>query len=194
MLIDTPLLIVGHGPAPLVVAKVAAGCGAACLLAGHEPVEDRQPVPLSAEAVATLEHHGLFDVLRPYLDTASPPTIAPLVFEEVIKHHCVADLNVTVYDRMTVVDAVPAGPGLRGVLPDGTGRWDVRADVFVDGGLLPRDLCSAIIEGVAAALEALHTPRSTTSAGGGTPLGVIQAIDAPGGAGEQRRPLGGRDV
>ena len=37
MLVDTPLLVVGKGPAALVVAKVAAAYGLACLLVGHEP-------------------------------------------------------------------------------------------------------------------------------------------------------------
>src|SRR3954452_3275016 len=103
MLIETPLLVVGQGPAPLVVAKIAAGWGLPCLLVGHEVTGGDTPVALDADAVAALTPHGALDVLRPYLDAVDPPTISPRVFEEVLKHHCVADFNVTVYDRMTVV-------------------------------------------------------------------------------------------
>src|SRR4051812_29842914 len=104
MLIDTPLLVVGRGPAALVVAKIAAGYGLPCLLVGHDVSDDDRPVPLTADAAAALERHGLLGILQPYLDSVSPPTITPRAFEEVIKHHCVADLNVTVYDRMDVVE------------------------------------------------------------------------------------------
>ena len=68
MLIDTPLLVVGRGPAALVVAKVAAGYGLACLLVGHEVTGGDSAVALDAGAVATLERHGVLDILRPYLD------------------------------------------------------------------------------------------------------------------------------
>ena len=40
MRVDTPLLVVGSGPAALVVAKVAGGRGQPCLLAGYEVVVD----------------------------------------------------------------------------------------------------------------------------------------------------------
>jgi hypothetical protein len=158
VLIDTPLLVVGRGPAALVVAKVAAGYGLACLLAGHEVIGDHDPVPLDADAAAALARHGLFDVLRPYLETADPPTLTPRDFEDVIKHHCVADLNVTVYDQVAVVERTPIGRGLRGVLTDGTSRWELSADVFVDAGLLPSALSPAITAGAAAALQALDAP------------------------------------
>jgi hypothetical protein len=160
MLIDTPLLVVGRGPAALVVAKVAAAYGLACLLVGHEVAGDDTPVALDLDAAAALEQHGLIDVLRPYLAGTDPPTLAPMAFEEVIKHHCVADLNVTVYDQMTVVERVPAGPGVRGVLTDGTSRWEVSADLFVDASLLPTDLGAAITTGATAALHAVDARRS----------------------------------
>jgi hypothetical protein len=162
MLIDTPLLVVGRGPAALVVAKVAAAYGLACLLVGHEVIGGDAAVPLGADAVAVLERHGLLDVLRPYLDTVDPPTVAPGAFEEVVKHHCVADLNVTVYDRMAVTEREPVGRGVRGVLTDGTNRWDVTADLFVDALLLPSALPAAIVAGAAAALEAVDAVCSTT--------------------------------
>lgn len=162
MLIDTPLLVVGRGPAALVVAKVAAGCGLACLLVGHEATGDDRGVALTPEAVAALEHHGVLDILRPYLEALDPPTIAPAAFEEVVKHHCVADLNATVYDQMEVIERVAAGTGVRAVLTDGTSRWDVRADVFVDADLLPAELSSAITAGTAAAVGAVEAERSAT--------------------------------
>jgi hypothetical protein len=152
VLIDTPLLVVGRGPAALVVAKVAAGYGLACLLVGHEVTGGDEAVPLELDAVEALTQHGLVDILRPYLDAVDPPAIAPSAFEDVIKHHCVADLNVTVYDQMAVVDRMPEGRGLRGVLTDGTSRWDVSADVFVDADALPTALSAAITAGAAAAV------------------------------------------
>jgi hypothetical protein len=163
VLIDTPLLVIGRGPAALVVAKVAAAYGLPCLLAGHEPTGGDEHVALAPDAVAALERHGLIDVLRPYLGAGHPPTIAPLAFEEVIKHHCVADLNVTVYDEVAVLDRVPAGRGIEGVLTDGTSRWQLRADQFVDGGLLPAELSGAITAGAAAALAALEVAGQSAS-------------------------------
>jgi hypothetical protein len=155
MLIDTPLLVVGRGPAALVVTKVATGYGLACLLVGHEVIGDDSAVPLGPDAIAELERHGLIDILRPYLEAVDPPTLAPRAFEDVVKHHCVADLNATVYDQMAVVERVPVGRGVRAVLTDGTTRWDLSADFFVDATLLPSALPAAITNGSAAALEAL---------------------------------------
>jgi hypothetical protein len=187
MLIDTPLLVVGRGPAALVVAKVAAGYGLACVLvgkenAGHETTGDEttgdettgdqiagadiagddDPAVLDAAAMTALERHGLVDVLRPYFDTMDPPAIAPRAFEEVIKHHCVADLNVTVYDQMAVVDRHSVGRGLTGVLTDGASRWDVRADAFVDADEFSTELSAAITAGVAAAVDAVQAAAPPT--------------------------------
>ena len=177
MRIDTPLLVVGQGPAALVVAKVAARCGLPCLLVGHDAVGDHEVVPLGADAVAALERHGALDILRPYLDVVDPPAIASLTFEEVLKQHCVADVNVTVYDRMTVVEREPVGAGLRGVLTDGRARWELAADAFVDASLLPNALPAAITSGAAAALDAVSaagrpagtTPRPGRGAAGAAP-------------------------
>jgi hypothetical protein len=162
MLIDTPLLVVGRGPAALVVAKVASGWGLSSLVAGHQVVGGDDPVVLDAESVAVLAPHGVFDVLRPYLSAVEPPTIVPATFEAVLKHHCVADMNVTVYDGMELVDRVrvdggaPAGPGgVRGVLTDGRARWEVRADAFVDAADLPGELPAAIPAAARVAAAAL---------------------------------------
>ena len=149
MLIDTPLLVIGRGPAALVVAKLAAGRGLPCLLAGHEAIDDDTPTVLVDAAVAALARHGVLDVLRPYLTANDPWTIAPRVFEEVIKHHCVADLNVTVYDEVEVIDRRLGDDGGQAVLSDGTSRWELHADRFVDADLLPRPLSAAIVAGAA---------------------------------------------
>lgn len=158
--IDVPLLVVGRGPAALVVAKVAAGRGTPCLLAGHQIVGDAVPRPLSPAAVAVLERHGLVDVLRPHVTELAPLTIAPDAFEVVIKHHCVADLNVTVYDGVTLVERVAVGSGLHGVLTDGTSRWELRADRFVDADRLPASLSDAIVAGAVNVEDAVGTPRA----------------------------------
>jgi len=147
--IDTPLLVVGRGPAALVVAKLAAGRGVPCLLAGHEVLGDDTPTPLDQAAVEALTRHGVLDVLRPYLMAGTPMAIAPREFEEVVKHHCVADLNVTVYDEVTVVDRHLGDDGGEAVLTDGTSRWELHADHFVDADLLPRPLSAAIVAGAA---------------------------------------------
>ena len=87
--------------------------------------------------------------------------IAPRAFEEVVKQHCVADLNVTVYDAVDVVDRVADGRGLRGVLTDGSSRWDLHADVVVDTRDLPTTLSAAITAGAAAADSAIRTLRGS---------------------------------
>jgi hypothetical protein len=154
VLIQTPLLVVGSGPAALVVAKIVGRYGVACFLVGHEVTEDETPVPLDADAIAGLERHGMMDILRPYV-ADQPPTITPRAFEAVIKRHCVADVNVTVYDRMDVVDRVPVGRGIRGVLTDGRAQWELSAVHFVAGSELPCPLQTAITAGATVAESVL---------------------------------------
>ncbi len=163
MRVDTALLIVGCGPAALVVAKVAGACGQPCLLAGHEVVSIDAPVALGPDAFAVLEQHGLVDVLRPHLDGRDPITISARRFEEVLKQHCVADVNVTVYDDVAVVDRVPEGRGVCGVLTDGTSRWELSAAMFVDADGLPDSLPDAITAGAAAALDAIRALHPAAS-------------------------------
>jgi hypothetical protein len=159
MLIDTPLLIVGHGPAALVVARVASGWGLQSVVAGHCGVGGDEPVVLDSAALDILRPHGLFDVLRPYLATAEPPAIAPAIFEEVLKHHCVVDMNITVFDGLDLVESTPRRGGLTGVLSDGRTRWEVSADAFVDAGVLPHELHAAIAMGAEVARSVLSTIR-----------------------------------
>ena len=127
---------------------------------GHEVIGGDTPIALDADAVAELTPHGVLDILRPYLDAVDPPTIAPRAFEEVLKHHCVADFNVMVYDRMTVVDRVLDGRGIRAVMTDGKARWDLTADTFVDAASLPTAVSEAITAGAAKVREVLAARRS----------------------------------
>jgi hypothetical protein len=155
IVIETPLLVEGSGAAVLVAAKVAAGLGLAGLVVGHEASSDETPVPLSGEAVATLTGAGLFDVLRPYLTGADPPAIAPAAFEEVLKHHCVVDLTITVYDGMRYEVGERRGRGERGAISDGRSRWEVVADDVIRSERLPVELNAAIVAGAAAARAAV---------------------------------------
>ena len=98
----------------------------------------------------------MLDVLRPYLASAEPPAIAPAAFEEVLKHHCVADMNMTVYDGMELVERTPRGArGVAGVLTDGRARWEVVADAFVDAADLPTTLPDAITVAARRAAEVM---------------------------------------
>lgn len=151
MQIDTSLLVIGAGPAALLVGKLASGRGLGSVIAHQAPVLDddagavEEPAPLSDEAVAILTPHGVFDVLRPYLASHHPVAIEPSAFEVVLKHHCVADMNTTVYDGLRLEEAEPTeGGGVRGVLTDGRTRWPVTADAFVDATILPSELSAAV--------------------------------------------------
>lgn len=149
--IDTALLITGGGPAALVVARLASHRNVASVMAGHssaDPTDPPRPVALDAASVDVLGES--LGVLSPYLAAAEPPTIDPAVFEHVLKHHCVADMNVTVYDGMSLVE----GDGRSGVLADARSRWEVVADLYVDADTMPVEL-NAAIAAAAAALDAV---------------------------------------
>jgi hypothetical protein len=161
MNIDTALLVTGVGPAALLVGKLASGRGLGSVIAGHRITGGPEPVELSPEAVAILTPHGLFDVLRPYLASLQPLTIAPEVFEDVVKHHCVADMNTTVYDGLQLIEAEATQEGgVRGVLTDGRARWPVTADIHIDTSTLPTDLTAAVIVAADLANAAVDQLRS----------------------------------
>jgi hypothetical protein len=146
-LIDTTLLVVGHGPGALIAAKTLSAHGHGCLIAGHEPIDDDNAVLLDEHSIAILEPDGVLGVLRPYAANQDPFSIAPLHFEQGLKHHCVADMLVTVYDGMTFEAGEPtddAGDAVHGVLSDGRSSWDVRADAFLDVTNYPANLNLAI--------------------------------------------------
>ena len=136
MRIETPLLITGGGPAALVAAQVASGSGLQSLIAGHEPIGDEEPVVLDSTALAVLTPHGVLDVLRPYFAATEPPAIAPSLFEGVLKHHCVVDMNITVFDGMSLVDLRAATTGVTGALCDPKGRWEISADAHLEANPL----------------------------------------------------------
>lgn len=163
--IDTPLLIVGHGPAALVAAKVASGRGLPSLVAGHEVVHDAEPVVLDERATAILGPHGVLEVLRPYASAQDPFTIAPVLFEQGLKHHCVADLLVTVYDGMALEDARPVDDGVDGVLTGSGSRWEIHADAVLDVS----ELGPGLNEAIRAAAEAADTIVDGVAARGGEP-------------------------
>ena len=145
MLIDTPLLITGSGPASLIIAKLASGRGLSSLIAGHSSSQDQTAVLLSKGAVNILSPHGLFYVLRPYLLSHDPVHISRAAFEQVLKHHCVADMNTTVYDNFSFT---PIRNDIEarwsGIISDGTSSWDIRADAWIDAAKISADLQTAI--------------------------------------------------
>ena len=146
MLIEVPAVVVGRGPAPLTVAKMLAGQAIPCLLAGHEPAGNVAPVPLGDAAIATLKQHRVYDVLLPYVGRGPSPAMSSDDYEDVLKHHCVADVNVTVYDAVAVVERRSDRAGVvEAVLTDGRSRWDLRARRLVDGDSLPVALPEAIV-------------------------------------------------
>lgn len=167
--IETPLLIVGHGPASLVAAKVASGAGLACMIVGHQAVEPSNPVELDEESLAILDPHGVLGVLRPYASSHQPFTIAPELFENGLKHHCVADMLITVYDNMTIsdsntTDSATTALGMTAVLTDGATSWPLVADHFLDTSSLPLGLNEAIHAAatfVAQLLEQLRAANPT---------------------------------
>ena len=142
--IHTPLLVVGRGPAALVAAKVASGWGLPCLLVSHQPHDDPEPTVLDRRSRSILERHGVLGVLRPHATAQDPFTITGLAFEQVLKHHCVADTLITVYDGMSVGDVRPEGGGVTGVLTDGRRTWDVHVDAYLDVSAFPAELDGAI--------------------------------------------------
>ena len=79
-----------------------------------------------------------------------------------LKHHCVADMNVTVYDGMELVersDCSARAAGSAGVLTDGRSRWEITADAFVDAADLPAQLPAAIPAAAEAAAAVLASLR-----------------------------------
>ena len=149
MLIEVPAVVVGRGPGSLMVAKMLGGQAIPCLLAGHQPAGGTELVPLGEAAAAALERHRLLDILRPYGANGPTPAISLDDYEHVLKHHCVADVNVTVYDKVSLVDRRSTDAGMEAVLTDGRSHWDLRARWLVDGQALPAALPEAIVAAAA---------------------------------------------
>lgn len=149
-IIDTPLLIVGGGPAALIIGTVAAGYSLGSLIVGHESQDSDETVELDDEAVALLKPHGVINVLRPYSSSIEPFVITAALFEKVLKHHCVVNMNITLYDGMDLLD-LRDGDGATCTISDGNTEWVIKADRLVDTAKLPTDLNGAIKEGAAIA-------------------------------------------
>ena len=130
--IETPLLIIGDGPFPLVAAKLASGKGLPSLLLGHHYIDDSEPTTLDERSIEVLTPHGVLDVLRPYAHASHPLSIAPVALERGLKHHCVADMLITVYDRMVLLDRATDGSITTGRIEDGRSSWAVRAETVLD--------------------------------------------------------------
>lgn len=153
--IDTPLLIVGKGPAALMVAKLVSGAGLASLLAGHESLNQQEPVTLDERSLTILEPDGVLGVLRPYATSQKPFAIAPDLFENGLKHHCVADMLITVYDGMSVAEVKKGSLSTTALMSDGRSQWNIRADAFFDAGHVSTNLNSAIHDAAAFASRLL---------------------------------------
>lgn len=148
-IIDTPLLIVGGGPAALVLAQLAGGASLGSLVVGHRSRGQGETVELSAEAVALLQPHGVINVLLPYAERTEPMVIDSALFEQVLKHHCVVSMNITVYDGFDVSNLVSKSSGVSATISDGRSQWQVEADRMVNTARLPVELNAAICEGAA---------------------------------------------
>src|SRR4051812_9344672 len=122
-----------------------AGHAIPSLLVGHEAAGGAEVIPLGDAAVAALRQHRLLDVLLPYIGAGPSPAISLDDYEHVLKHHCVADINVTVYDNMAVVEKRRAGSNVEAVLTDGRARWELHARWLIDDETLPAGLPEAII-------------------------------------------------
>ena len=145
--IDTPLLIVGGGPAALIAGTVASGYSMGSLIVGHEPVCPEEPVRLEAEVLEILKPHGVINVLLPYADSTEPVVIKASVFEQVLKHHCVVNMNITLYDVMLVSDLCCGKKRANATISDGLTQWSVKADRLLNTAHLPIELNGAIREG-----------------------------------------------
>ena len=155
--IDTPLLIVGGGPAALIIGTVAAGYSLGSLIVDHESLGSDDAVELDDEAVALLKPHGVINVLKPYATSMNPFVITAALFEKVLKHHCVVNMNITLYDGMDLRDLKRDGDGAHCSISDGHNEWAIKADRLVDTTKLPTDLNGAIKKGAAIAGEILSS-------------------------------------
>lgn len=165
MQVWTPLLIVGGGPGALAAAEIASGARLPSLVVGHvagQGPDPELPVVLDPDAVEALSPNGVIGVLRPYLAVAEPPTVSPHVFEDVVKQHSIADMNVTVYDAMEVVERRSATEegAMEAVLTDGRARWDLVADAVIDTSGFPAGLSAAVNEAAAAVHAVLSRNRA----------------------------------
>ena len=163
------VLIIGGGPGALAAAEIASGVQLASLVVGHESGKGPDadvPVSLDERAAQVLDHHGVLEALRPYLYRVEPPTLSPHVFEDVLRQHCAADLYVTMYDTIEILQ-LTAAPGDDGtsshceaILTDGHSRWDLSADAMIDTAGYPPSLPDAVNRAAADIASVLAKVRS----------------------------------
>jgi len=149
--IDTPLLIIGGGIAALLVGQMVSDASLSSLIVGHNAFSGDEAVELDQDSIALLRPHGILNVLNPYAVSQEPLTISQVVFEKVLKHHCVVNMNITVYDDMEIQGLTTEGEGASATLSDGKTQWQVHADRFIDTSELATDLNGAIKAGAALA-------------------------------------------
>ena len=148
----------------MIVAKVVSAASMGSLVIGHQALNDGQIVELSDASLEVLKPQGVINILRPYANCISPFSIAADKFEQVLKHHCVVNMNITVYDGMTISLPVTSpisslshtDQGVAVKLMDAHSEWSVNADRMVNTANLPQDLNGAIVEGAAIAGKILH--------------------------------------
>ena len=158
--IDTPLLIIGGGPAALVIGTVASGYSLGSLIVGHQSTDSDNTLELDEEAIVQLKPHGVINVLRPYAQNMEPFLITEALFEKVLKHHCVVNMNITVYDGMDLLELTAVGEGAKAVISDGQTQWTITADHLVDTTSLPADTNGAIKEGASLARNIVGSAAS----------------------------------
>lgn len=154
--IDTPLLITGGGVGALIVGQITSGASLGSLIVGHRcqvhaDNADAQLEELDAKSTAILQPHGVLNVLIPYAVSAEPLVIDRTVFEKVLKHHCVVNMNITVYDDMKISNLVIDGETATAVLSDDKHHWTLRADRVAETSTLSANLNNAIQQGAALA-------------------------------------------
>lgn len=158
--IDTPLLVTGPGPGGLVAAKLLSGRGVPSMVVGHETVPSPDPVELDALSLTILEPDGVLGVLRPYATSQDPFTITAPAFENGLKHHCVADMLITVYDGMQV--ELTADAEISGRMVVGSSTWDVVADATLPAASLGTEL-NQVIHGAADFIDHFLATRTTSA-------------------------------
>ena len=153
--IDTPLLIIGGGIAALVIGQIVSDASLSSLIVGHKALSGDEAVELDQDSIALLQPHGVLNVLNPYAVSQEPLIISQVVFEKVLKHHCVVNMNITVYDDMELLDLTAEDQGAAATLSDGKTQWQVHADRLIDTSQLPKDINGAIKAGAALAQDIL---------------------------------------
>lgn len=158
------VLVLGDGPGPVLAAQMLATRGIRCLLADHAPADDSRPVRLTEASLATLEANGLLGAVRRCATAGSPLAISPAALGGLVMRHCVADVCVTVYDRLRPSAVAVDGDGaVVAILTDDRRSWDVQAAELLDARSWPADPEGAIAAAGEAVARLLASPSSVSS-------------------------------